>query len=236
MSHCTITGTVLVRRLPVNSILMEQVRSVIANSTKLLCIQLSTQHSHTPHGTMEPSGSHWLILPVNYSWNSPSSWHLGPQGARLVAVWQLKILVCGLWASEDWLPQSKTVTHCMIQMYNTGKNSYHEASWNDDPMHWLFWGNVCAHSYPMVYGKKLPHLHGRISLSSLTGDDTGDAGVAHVMHLPYCEGTPFVALPSAHGKVQTCLSLWPTAILLHFYRKCRALKSLWWSILYNWAI
>lgn len=75
--HCMTTAAVLAQGLQLNSVPMERAGSVVANITQLLWIQLSAQHSPIPHGTMGSSGSHCLILPLNFSWSSPSSCHPG---------------------------------------------------------------------------------------------------------------------------------------------------------------
>lgn len=79
-----------------NSVPVEQVRSVTATLTELPWIQLSSQHSPIPHGAMGPHRNHQPILPVNCSLSSPFSGLPVPWGACLVAVSQMKILVCGL--------------------------------------------------------------------------------------------------------------------------------------------
>ena len=163
------TAAVLAQGLLVNSVPMEWAGEVIANITKLFWIQLLPQHSPITPGAMGPWGSHWLILPLNCSWNSPTSHHPGPWGACLVAVCQLKILVCSLQAQGDWLPCSETVTCCGVT--TPGKNSYHKASWDGDPMHWLFWGNTHTLIPWLTPRSCSTCMEGSVSLSFLTEDD-----------------------------------------------------------------
>lgn len=141
---------------------------------------MSPQHIPLVYGALRSWGSYWLILPVNCFWSSPSSWHPGPWGACPVDGWQLKILVCGFWAPEDYLPQSKTVTTY------TGKNSYTEASWDGNPM--LFWGYVHT-LFPCVTARNCPTcMEGSVYWVLSQGTTVG---VVCMMHRPYPEGNPF---------------------------------------------